>query len=446
MKAEVDGATLTIEFNLPLKAVAAASAFEVSGVAGLTVVSTSFSGSSLTLTLSEAVGAGDSITVAYARPDSPPRIEGRNNQDAESFNAYAVDNVTSAPAPAPAMSMATVAADGASLTLTFSVPLDQSDQGLPELTAFSLSGTDATIESLSIFDSTVALVLNPAADVGETVLLSYVAPSDATKPRLISATHAVPVVQISGASVVNHADGKPRVVTATVTGATLSIGFDRLLDADSTPAADAFALSGTTSTLSDAAIDGRVLTLTIAPAVTHQTVITVGYTKPSASPLKRAGQAIFVDTFLGQAVSNGTVDPTPIFQSASVDASGRSLTIVMSNPLLGTAAGVPALAAFSVGGTTSATVESVALDGSSILLSLSPAADLNESVEISYVPPVDQLAPTLQSADGHWRSPAWTSESVTNHADGVPRLVGGVANGDSIALEFDRNLDDSLNA
>ena len=224
----------------------------------------------------------------------------------------------------------------------------------------------------------------------------------------------------------------------------MSIGFDRLLDADSTPAADAFALSGTTSTLSDAAIDGRVLTLTITPAVTHENVITVGYTKPSASPLKRAGQAIFVDTFLGQAVSNGTVDPTPIFQSASVDASGRSLTIVMSNPLLGTAAGVPALAAFSVGGTTNSTVDSVALDGSSILLSLSPPADLNESVEISYVPPVDQLAPTLQSADGHWRSPAWTSESVTNHADGVPRLVGGVANGDSIALEFDRNLDDSL--
>ena len=96
VKAEVDGATLTIEFNLPLKAVAAANAFEVAGVTGLTVVSTSFSGSSLTLTLSEAVGAGDSITVTYARPDSPPRIEGRNNQDAESFNAYAVDNVTSA--------------------------------------------------------------------------------------------------------------------------------------------------------------------------------------------------------------------------------------------------------------------------------------------------------------------------------------------------------------
>ncbi len=442
VKAEVDGATLKIEFNLPLKAVAAANAFEVAGVTGLTVVSTSFSGSSLTLTLSEAVGAGDSITVAYARPDSPPKIEGLNNRDAESFNAYAVDNVTSA--LAPELIMATVSANGASLTLTFSVPLDQSGQGLPELTTFSLSGTDATIESLSIFDSTVALVLNPATDVGETVLLSYVAPSDATKPRLRSATHAVPVVQISGASVVNNPDGKPRVLTAAVDGDTLSIGFDRLLDADSTPAADAFTLSGTTSTLSDAAIDSRVLTLTITPAVTHQTVITVGYTKPSASPLKRAGQAIFVDTFLGQAVSNGTVDPTPIFQSASVDASGRSLTIVMSNPLLGTAAGVPALAAFSVGGTTNSTVDSVALDGSSILLSLSPPADLNESVEISYVPPVDQLAPTLQSADGHWRSPAWTNESVTNHADGVPRLVGGVANGDSIALEFDRNLDDSL--
>ncbi len=442
VKAEVDGATLTIEFNLPLRAAAAADAFEVSGVSGLTVVSTSFSGSSLTLTLSEAVGAGDSITVSYARPESPPRIEGRNNQDAASFNAYGVDNVTSA--PAPELSMSTVSANGASLTLTFSISLDQSEQGLPELTAFSLSDTDATIESLSIFDSTVTLVLNPAADVGETVLLSYVAPSDATEPRLRSATHAVPVAQISGASVANHADGKPRVLTAAVTGVTLSIGFDRLLDADSTSAADTFTLGGTTSTVSGAAIDGRVLTLTITPAVTHENAITVSYTKPSTSPLKRVGQAILADSFSGQVVSNGTVDPTPIFQSASIDASGRSLTIVMSSPLLGTAAGVPALAAFSVGGTTNSAVESVALDGSSILLSLSPPADLNESVEISYVPPVDQLAPTLQSADGHWRSPAWTNESVTNHADGVPRLASGVANGDSIGLEFDRSLDDLL--
>ena len=179
VSAEVDGATLTIEFNLPLKAVAAGSTFEVSGVSGLTVVSTSFSGSSLTLTLSAAVGASDSITVSYARPESPPRIEGRNNQDAASFNAYAVDNVTSA--PAPQLNMSTVSANGASLTLTFSVPLDQSDQGLPELTAFSLSGTDATIKSLSIIDSTVTLVLNPAADVGETILLTYVAPGDATR-------------------------------------------------------------------------------------------------------------------------------------------------------------------------------------------------------------------------------------------------------------------------
>ena len=442
VSAEVDGATLTIEFNLPLKAVAAGSTFEVSGVSGLTVVSTSFSGSSLTLTLSEAAGASDSITVSYARPESPPRIEGRNNQDAASFNAYAVENVTSA--PAPQLNMSTVSANGASLTLTFSVPLDQSDQGLPELTAFSLSGTDATIESLSILDSTATLVLNPAADVGETILLSYVAPGDATKPRLRSATHVVPVAQISGASVVNHADGKPRVVSAAVTGATLSIGFDRLLDADSTPAADAFTLGGTTSTVSDAAIDGHVLTLTIVPAATHEDAITVSYTKPSASPLKRSGQGIFADSFSGHAVSNGTEDPTPIFQSASVDASGRSLTIVMSNPLLDTAAGIPALDAFSVGGTTGATVESVEMDGSNIWLSLSPAADLNESLDVSYVVPINQSAPALQSADGHWRSPAWTNESVANHADGVPRLVAGVGNADSIVLEFDRNLDDSL--
>ena len=442
VKAEVDGATLTIEFNLPLKAVAAGSTFEVAGVAGLTVVSTSFSGSSLTLTLSEAVGAGDSITVTYARPDSPPRIEGRNNQDAESFNAYAVDNVTSAPAPAPAMSMATVAADGASMTLTFSVPLDQSDEGLPELTAFSLSGTEATIESLSIFDSTVALVLNPATDVGETVLLSYVAPSDATKPRLRSATHAVPVVQISGASVVNNADGKPRVVTATVDKAEIQVGFDRALDSLSTPAATAFAIGGLMTSVSSVGISGRILNLTIYPPVSHEDTIAVSYTTPSDSPLKRNGKAPLVDSFMGLAVTNGTEDPTPTFISASVDASGQTLTIVMSHPLVATSIGVPAATTFTLSGTTLAMIESVTVDGSEIRLTLDPSGDLGERVSINYSPPMDSALPALQSVDDKSKTAAWSNESVTNNADGVPRLITATGNAASVELNFDRDLND----
>ena len=440
VSAEVDGTTLTIEFNLPLRAVAAASAFEVAGVAGLTVVSTSFSGSSLTLTLSEAVGAGDSITVTYARPDSPPKIEGLNNRDAESFNAYAVDNVTSA--LAPELIMATVSANGASLTLTFSVPLDQSDQGLPELTAFSLSGTDATIESLSIFDSTVTLVLNPAADVGETVLLSYVAPSDATRPRLIAANHAVPVEQISDASVLNNADGKPRVVTATVDKAEIQVGFDRALDSLSTPAATAFAIGGLMTSVSSVGISGRILNLTIYPPVSHEDTIAVSYTTPSDSPLKRNGRAPLVDSFMGLAVTNGTEDPTPTFISASVDASGQTLTIVMSHPLVATSIGVPAATTFTLSGTTLAMIESVTVDGSEIRLTLDPSGDLGERVSINYSPPMDSALPALQSVDDKSKTAAWSNESVTNNADGVPRLITATGNAASVELNFDRDLND----
>ena len=439
--ATVDGSTLQITFDLPLKAVAPAGAFTVNGQPGVTVNTTSFSGSVVTLVLSPAVTAGSTITVSYTKPGSPPRVEGRNAVDADSFTDQTVTNNTVA--PIPEFSSAEVSADGATLTITFSLDLDESAANLPAGSTVSLSGTSASIASLTIAGSSVSLSLHPPADVDETITVGYTPPSDQMAGRLQSADGSHAVGPFSNQPVTNNADGRPRTVSAEVDGAGLTITFDRPLDAASLPAASSFALAGTTATVADRSIDGSDLTLTLDQAVNHTETVTVSYSTPSGSPLKRDGKEILVESFTALAVTNITSNPTPTFHSASIDASGRSLTIVMSHPLLSTIAGIPAISSFTLTGSAQAAIESVAIDGSNVRLGLNPAADVNETITISYQPPSDASQPSLQSADGVWRTPAWSNQAVTNDTDGKPRPVSATVFNDSLALQFDRSLDES---
>ena len=440
-QAVVDGATLTLTFDLPLKSVAPASAFTVAGEPGISVSGSAFSGPTVILTLSQAVSAGAAISVSYALPDSPPRIEGRNNRDAAPFaNQSAVNNTA---APTPTVSAASVEADGATLTITFSLALDASSDGLPDTSSFSISGTSAAIESAAINGSSLILGLKPIADINEAISVSYTPPADATDPRLQSSAHGKAVEAFTNEPVANNADGKPRPLTASVDSDDIEISFDRELDDQSEPAASSFVIGGATATVSDVAISGKTLRLTISAAVTHLDAITIDYESPMDMPLKRDGSTLLVDSFSGLPATNNTEDPTPTFGSASVDATGRALTISMSHPLLATSVGIPDASAFTLSGGTQAKVESAAVQGSSVELSLSPAADINETVRISYQPPADSTLPALQSVDGQWKTAAWSGESASNHADGVPRLLSGTANGDLITLQFDRALDES---
>ncbi len=445
MKAEVNGAVLEITFNLPLKAVAPAAAFSINGEDGVTISSTSFANnmlteSTVTLTLSSAVSAGSTITVSYTKPDDTPRIEGRNVTDADSFTNQSVTNNTVA--PVPEFSNAAVSADGSTATVTFTLALDASAEHTPKASTFSLTGSDASVDSVSIVGSTVVLSLDPLADVGETITLGYTPPTDSSAGRLQSADHAQPVAAFSNRSTTNNADGKPRPVSAEVDGDRLTISFDRPLDSSSTPTLASVSVAGTAATVTKLSVSQSDVIVTLSSAVTHTESISVSYTAPMESPLKRDGHEIDVDSFVSLAVTNLAEDPTPTFVSASIDPTGRALTITMSHPLLTTVAGIPDPTTFSLSGSAEAAVASLSVNGSSVMLELDPPADVDETVTISYQPPTDTTSPALQSSDGMWKVAAWTDRPVTNNADGVPRLVSAVANANSIVLEFDRSLNE----
>ena len=438
-EAEVDGATLRITFDLPLNAVAPASAFTVTGEDGITVSATSYSGPVVTLTLSPAVSADFTITVSYTVPNDPPRVEGRNTRDAEAFSGQSVTNNTVA--PAPAFSSATINAAGDTLTITMSMNLLATAAGTPAASAFAISGGSAAASGVAVSGETVTLTLSPQADAGDAITIAYTKPTDANAGRLQSLTGGHLVGSWSAQTVTNSADGKPRPVSAAVDGSSLSITFDRALDAASKPAASAFTLGGTSVAVSSVGISGSTATLTLSASVAYNDTVTVDYTKPDSGGFKRAGKDIFAEGFSSLGVTNNTPDPRPAFVSAAVNAAGDQLTITMSKNLLTAAAGTPDKSAFSIAGG-SAGVASVAVSGEIVTLALSPPADVGDTITLGYSQPTESGAGRLQSQSGGHLVETWSAQSAANHADGVPRLVSATVNGDSMALRFDRALDE----
>ncbi|MDE2695314.1 MAG: SwmB domain-containing protein [Chloroflexota bacterium] len=96
---------------------------------------------------------------------------------------------------------------------------------------------------------------------------------------------------------------------ATVDGLTLTLTFNQALDGNSLPAPGAFRVTVNGARRSVAsggvAISGMTVTLTLTSAVRGGDTVRVGYTKPSASPL-RGASGFPVETFTNQAVTNNT--------------------------------------------------------------------------------------------------------------------------------------------
>ena len=178
--------------------------------------------------------------------------------------------------------------DGASLTLVFSEALDEGS--VPAASAFGVKvvGEDATeTRSRALTGSrstadTVTLTLATAPADTAAVTLQYTPPS--ANPLRDPRSNEV---EAFGPEEVGY-EG-PRVVFAKVVGATLTIGYNEALDSGfeaGEPRAFAVTVDGTPRTVSNVAISGSDVTLTLASAVTRGQPVQLAYTVPTNNPLR----------------------------------------------------------------------------------------------------------------------------------------------------------------
>ena len=118
----------------------------------------------------------------------------------------------------------------------------------------------------------------------------------------------------------NLVDGvNPALSSASVNGAALTLTYGEALDGNSRPATDAFTVtvSGSGRTVTHVSVSGRVVTLTLASAVTAGQAVTVTYTVPGTNPIRDAvgNEAVGLNN---RSVTNTTGAPNAVPEIASV--------------------------------------------------------------------------------------------------------------------------------
>ena len=450
--ASVSGTTLSVTFDAALKTSAkpASSAFTVTatkGGASRAIAGTSslvtFSGKTVTATLSAAVAGDETLRVRYDKPASGAVLEDGTGTALPSFSNWPAGNAGDTTPP----TVSSAAINGRTVTLTFNEALDESS--VPTLVQFpaSIGGQTAGADSIRVAGKVVTLTYPSVARArhGHAVIMDY---------RNFRATHTPlrdlsqnAVAEFIGRSVTNNTP--PAFDSATVNGDALTVTFDGELDPDSVPAADAFTVTvgGAEVELASAnpvSISGTAVTLNLAEAVLRVQTVTVGYTAPAVKPLQDAdGAKNPVPGFTGKAVTNDTpADTTPPRVSGKA-INGTTMTVTFNEALLESSNGIPEANRFSVGVAGSfVTVSNVDVSGSTLTLTLGTAAAHGDEATVSYSHPQGDLCTRcLQDLSANEVRPFRTTPAapVTNNTP--PAFSSAEVNGDALTVTFDGELD-----
>ena len=418
-----DTITVTWADDLDPASVPAAARFSLAGTAA-TIASTAISLHSVVLTLTGTVAYTDVVTVTYTAAANPAQT--LNGVDVANLVTQPVTNVVP-----PAFVSATSSNAGGTITLTYAGALDTGS--IPASTDYTLAGTSATVAApVSIVGSTVVLNLATAlVEYGETVTVSYTAGANPLKGAAGSAV----------ANLVTEACANvtpPDFVSATTNaaGSSIVITFEAALDAASTPAVGAFALSGTAATVSGVTVLGTDVTLALTGTVEHLETVTVAYTVPGANKLIENVTGLVCVAFAGQAVAN--LRP-PKMTALATNIGGGEITLTYNGTLDGTS--VSATTAFTLAGALSATIENVVVSGVNATITLNGLIDSSETPTLTYVVPGSGK---IQEITTGYACEAFATEAITNNSLVPPTALSTLstnAAGSTIVMTYDRALD-----
>ena len=472
LAAVVNGALLTLSYtdshSLDSSHAPLASAFTLTGTsATVTSVTVNATQKTISLTLSAAVASNDVLSLSYTNPSSGNDVNAIQDiagNDAASIVQRAVSNTT-ADTLAPVFATASVNGNTLVMTYTDNSALDTSQ--LPLATAFSLSGTSATVTSVTVNaeQKTVSLTLSAEVTSNDVLSLSYTDPSSGNDVNAIQDIAGNDALSITQTSVTNNTVADtvaPSFVAAVVNGVLLTLSYtdSHSLDSSHAPLASAFTLTGTSATVTSVTVNAeqKTISLTLSAAVTSNDVLSLSYTDPSSGNDVNAIQDIAGNdaaSIVQRAVSNTTADTlAPVFATASVN--GNTLVMTYTDGSVLDASHVPLATAFTLTGT-SATVTSVTVNATqkTVSLTLSAAVTSNDVLSISYTDPSagndvnaiqdaygnDALSIATQAVVNNTLAKvAWTllmkNDAVLYSSDGTPDGTGAISsNGPSNAYQ-----------
>ena len=223
--------------------------------------------------------------------------------------------------------------NGATLRLTYSIPLDTASKAAPGDFEVKVNGVAvelADTEPVAISGSGVTLTLAAAVSAGQTVTVSYTA---GTKPIRFRIGDDVDDLTDEPVSNVTGDGAAPMLQSAAVEGAALTLSYDEALDVESEPGTGAFTVKveGTAVPLASSdpiRIAGAAVVLWLRAAVAAGQAVTVSYVKPTgaaAQPIRdRAGNAAagLTDQEVVNATGTPAVSGVALVSAPSVDVDG----------------------------------------------------------------------------------------------------------------------------
>ncbi|MCX6528578.1 MAG: SwmB domain-containing protein [Actinobacteria bacterium] len=438
-------------------------ALTVGGVSK-TISSVTFDGTNVELNLAERIPPSVAVNLTYTDPsvgDDINVIQDASFNDAASIPSGSITNSSTTEAVAPTLVSGAVNAAGTSLTLTYSEALGTTTAPTSAFTV-TYGGSSRTPTGISVSGSTVVLTLSPAVQQGQTVTVAYVAPTAnlATTNTAVQDDAGNDAASfLAGAVSVTNSSTYDTVAPTFVSGAMngpktkMILTFNETLSA-TVPTAGQFRYrvnGGSSITPTTAVVvSGSTVEVTLNAAIVDGNTIEFTYTDSTAGNDTAAIQdtsgndAATISTFT--TVANVTDVTAPLAQSAAVDAAGTSLTITYNEALNSTTA-VAGDFAVRVGGSPRS-VTGVAVSGSTVVLTLSPAVQRSEVVTVAYVAPASNAATTnnaIQDSVGNDAvSFSATALDVTNSSTTdttAPTFVSAtVSTGGSILLTYNEAL------
>ena len=462
--AAVDGDALTITFNgaLDEASVPAASAFTVKAtrsgterdVALAATGAVDVDGSTVTLTLAEALLGVDTVTVAYAAPATGKL------QDADRLklpvtgfgDTKTATNDTAADTTGPAF--ASAQANGRTLTITFDEALDESVTPDADFFFWDYGLGFQSADSVSISGRTVTAVFAQRARHGEDVKVRYQHADNAARRLKDPSGNEAPAfpdlveVEKTATNVT-----PPSYSSASVNGSALTVTFDGGLDEASVPAGSAFAVKATRggterdvalAATAAVAVDDATVTLALAEALQRVDTVTVAYTAPATgAKLQDAdSEKHAVPDFAAQAVTNDTPADTraPRFDSAT--ANGDTVVWTFDEALDETQTPVTASlrVRFEGGeGEVHLSPSSARISGRTIIMTLSRTLRHEWPVGVYYQATFPPSPQWIRDPSGN---PAgfFATQAATNNTP--PAFESASVDGDALTITFDGALDE----
>ncbi|WP_434082435.1 SwmB domain-containing protein [Comamonas antarctica] len=454
-----DGASLVLSYDEALDPAhpPALGSFAVSvNGAAVAVTGVAVAGSTVVLTLASAVANGAVVTVAYADPtagNDANAVQDAAGNDAASLAPIAVDNLVP-DTLAPTFVSAQTSADGATLQLTYSEPLDAANPPAAASFAVTVNGAPVAVTAVSVSGAGVLLILATPVVNGAVVTVAYDDPSAGNDPGAIqdAAGNDAASLPVTGVDNTVPDTTPPAFVSAATSadGTALTLTYGEALDASNPPAVTSFVVrvNGAPVAVATAAVSGTSVVLLLDTPVPHGATVTVSYADPTVSNDANAVQdaagndaASLAET----AVSNLVPDSTaPVFLSAVTSADGASLVLTYDGAL--DAANPPPLGSFAVSaGGVALPVTAVAVVGSTVVLTLGTPVTNGVAVSLSYSDPTaGNDAGAIQDAAGNDAASLANVGVVNNVPDTTaPVFVSAVtsADGSTLQLTYSEALD-----